>query len=344
MAKTALRYPTIRPSGSAQRRRREVADAAPRDEGERRADAGPVALGGLTDRGCSVGIAEQVEADDRLDRGLGSDGPDDGEVGGAAGGGTYVPPSAISWIWCRGGPRRPTDRHRRRAGRGRRRGSPSRRADHGEGGEAGVGDLVVIGDQRVRAAQAIEVDARRTGDRGGDLVRRQRCRAGGPGWLRGTRSLRRRRAPARRRARARRRGPGRRLATASWWTSRPRHRGVQYLCVVEGCEVVEHQRGGVAAWQRGGRAGQGRAVVDIDGVVADARHRLHHIAGGHRDWERFFAAAGDDPPHPEGLALVATLAADHDVVFLTGRPGRYRSMTERWLADHGLGGHRSDHA
>jgi hypothetical protein len=82
------------------------------------------------------------------------------------------------------------------------------------------------------------------------------------------------------------------------------------------------------------------AVVDIDGVVADARHRLHHITGRRRDWDRFFAAAVDDPPHPEGLALVATLAGDHDVVFLTGRPGRYRSITERWLGDHGLGGHR----
>jgi hypothetical protein len=90
-----------------------------------------------------------------------------------------------------------------------------------------------------------------------------------------------------------------------------------------------------------GTAGQRAvAVVDIDGVVADARHRRHHIAGRRRDWERFFAAAGDDPPHPEGLALVATLAADHDVVFLTGRPGRYRSATERWLADNGLDGHR----
>ena len=61
-------------------------------------------------------------------------------------------------------------------------------------------------------------------------------------------------------------------------------------------------------------------MVDIDGVVADARHRLHHITVGRRDWDRFFGAAVDDPPHPEGLALVATLAADHDVVFLTGRP------------------------
>jgi HAD superfamily, subfamily IIIB (Acid phosphatase) len=81
------------------------------------------------------------------------------------------------------------------------------------------------------------------------------------------------------------------------------------------------------------------AVVDIDGVLADVRHRLHHVTGGRRDWDRFFAAAGDDPAHPEGLAVVATLAADHDVVFVTGRPARLRAVTEGWLVDHGLAGH-----
>jgi beta-phosphoglucomutase-like phosphatase (HAD superfamily) len=81
------------------------------------------------------------------------------------------------------------------------------------------------------------------------------------------------------------------------------------------------------------------AVVDIDGVVADVRHRLHHLRGRRRDWDAFFAAAADDPPHPEGLAVVRELADRHDVVFLTGRPERLRRDTQRWLDAHGLGGH-----
>lgn len=38
------------------------------------------------------------------------------------------------------------------------------------------------------------------------------------------------------------------------------------------------------------------AVLDIDGVGADARHRLHHIAGDpdHDQWIRFFNATADD--------------------------------------------------
>jgi hypothetical protein len=80
--------------------------------------------------------------------------------------------------------------------------------------------------------------------------------------------------------------------------------------------------------------------VDIDGVVADVTHRLHHLEGRRKDWDAFFAAAVDDPPHEEGLAIVARLAEDHEVVYLTGRPERCRPDTEWWLERHGIGGHR----
>lgn len=82
------------------------------------------------------------------------------------------------------------------------------------------------------------------------------------------------------------------------------------------------------------------AVVDIDGVVADVRHRLRYVASRPKNWDAFFAAARHDPPHEEGLALVRRLGVDHDVVFLTGRPRRTRRDTEAWLARHGLDGHR----
>ena len=82
------------------------------------------------------------------------------------------------------------------------------------------------------------------------------------------------------------------------------------------------------------------AIVDLDGVVADVRHRLHHIRGRRKDWDAFFAAAARDDVHPEGAAVVATLAASHEVVFVTGRPAHLRGVTEGWLLEHGLDGHR----
>lgn len=81
------------------------------------------------------------------------------------------------------------------------------------------------------------------------------------------------------------------------------------------------------------------AFVDIDGVLADVRHRLHFIERRPRDWDGFFAAAIDDPAYPEGLALVDTLSAEHDIVYLTGRPRRLEALTQRWLAQHGVGAH-----
>jgi hypothetical protein len=80
-------------------------------------------------------------------------------------------------------------------------------------------------------------------------------------------------------------------------------------------------------------------VVDIDGVVADVRHRLHHLEGGTRDWEAFFAAMTLDPVLAQGQALVAEARAEgHRVVYLTGRPERWRTDTVTWLAAHGLEG------
>lgn len=77
-------------------------------------------------------------------------------------------------------------------------------------------------------------------------------------------------------------------------------------------------------------------MIDIDGVVADVRHRLHLIERKPKRWDDFFAQSADDPPLPTGVDLVLELAADHEVIWLTGRPERNRALTERWLADQGL--------
>jgi phosphoglycolate phosphatase-like HAD superfamily hydrolase len=79
------------------------------------------------------------------------------------------------------------------------------------------------------------------------------------------------------------------------------------------------------------------AVFDIDGVVADVRHRLHHLDGT-RSWSAFFDAAADDPLLPEGARLVADLAREHEIVWLTGRPAWLRATTADWLSRHNLPG------
>ena len=78
------------------------------------------------------------------------------------------------------------------------------------------------------------------------------------------------------------------------------------------------------------------AVIDIDGVLADVRHRLKHLDRRPKDWDAFFAAAVDDPPLQVGLETVRRLAEVHDVVYLSGRPERCRADTEGWFRRHGL--------
>jgi len=78
------------------------------------------------------------------------------------------------------------------------------------------------------------------------------------------------------------------------------------------------------------------AIFDVDGVVADVRHRLHHIARKPKNWQRFFAAAGRDPALDIGVELALDYARDHRLVWLTGRPEYLRPVTERWLRRHDL--------
>ena len=78
------------------------------------------------------------------------------------------------------------------------------------------------------------------------------------------------------------------------------------------------------------------AVIDLDGVVADVRHRLHHISGATKNWSAFFAGVGADPVLAEGRAVLDRLAGDHEIVYLTGRPERTRAATEDWLTRHDL--------
>lgn len=82
----------------------------------------------------------------------------------------------------------------------------------------------------------------------------------------------------------------------------------------------------------------GIVVLDIDGVLADARHRLHHLRGRRKNWAAFFAAAGDDPPLDEGVRRAQDAARSHALVYLSGRPERLRQVTQGWLDRHGLPG------
>lgn len=77
-------------------------------------------------------------------------------------------------------------------------------------------------------------------------------------------------------------------------------------------------------------------VFDLDGTLADVRHRLHLVRARPRDWDAFFAAAPADPPLADGVRLALACARQCGLAYVTGRPESCRRATEEWLARQGL--------
>lgn len=78
------------------------------------------------------------------------------------------------------------------------------------------------------------------------------------------------------------------------------------------------------------------AVIDIDGVLADVRHRVPHLERQPADWQRFFSAARHDTLLPQGRDAVVSLAEVCEIVYLSGRPEYIRGDTQDWLDRHDL--------
>ncbi|WP_049577493.1 nucleotidase [Streptomyces sp. SBT349] len=78
------------------------------------------------------------------------------------------------------------------------------------------------------------------------------------------------------------------------------------------------------------------AVFDLDGTLADVRHRLRFLERRPRDWDGFFGASLEDPPLAEGVALALRHAETSEIAYVTGRPERCRHSTLTWLRRHGL--------
>jgi phosphoglycolate phosphatase-like HAD superfamily hydrolase len=94
-------------------------------------------------------------------------------------------------------------------------------------------------------------------------------------------------------------------------------------------------------------------IFDIDGTLADLKHRLHFIQQEPKDWDGFYADCDDDCPIADVLRLCRVLAkAGAEILLVTGRPESIRTKTVQWLNDfcvpfHGLymratGDHRED--
>ena len=75
------------------------------------------------------------------------------------------------------------------------------------------------------------------------------------------------------------------------------------------------------------------ALFDIDGTLADISHRRYLVECSEPNWKQFFALMGDDKPNEPIVSLYRTIWAstNYECVLVSGRPEKYRELTEQWL-------------
>ena len=75
-------------------------------------------------------------------------------------------------------------------------------------------------------------------------------------------------------------------------------------------------------------------LCDIDGTIANNDHRQHFLQGK-KDWDGFFSELINDEPI---IRIIKKINAYHDegknIIFLTGRPERFRYSTTLWLKEN----------
>lgn len=73
-------------------------------------------------------------------------------------------------------------------------------------------------------------------------------------------------------------------------------------------------------------------LCDIDGTLADPKHRLGFVRTKPKNWKAFFELSEHDPPHDDIVWLVKTLkAVGCTILIVTARNEDERERTVKWL-------------
>lgn len=75
-------------------------------------------------------------------------------------------------------------------------------------------------------------------------------------------------------------------------------------------------------------------LFDLDGTLANIKHRRKFLEGSNPDWKSFNQHMGEDTPNFPIINLYKTLwnSGQYEIIILTGRNEKYRAVTEQWLA------------
>lgn len=72
-------------------------------------------------------------------------------------------------------------------------------------------------------------------------------------------------------------------------------------------------------------------VFDIDGVLADNRHRFKLIEQAPKEWESYYDRMSLDAVHSEMASLLYEMGRMNSIFLCTGRPQKYRTATRQWF-------------
>lgn len=95
-------------------------------------------------------------------------------------------------------------------------------------------------------------------------------------------------------------------------------------------------------------------IFDIDGTLADNKHRTHHLESKPKDWDAYHKGVELDGVFKHVAQIARSLADTGEIVYCSGRHDGQREITQLWLQDvaglpcYGLymrkeGDHRPDH-
>lgn len=76
-------------------------------------------------------------------------------------------------------------------------------------------------------------------------------------------------------------------------------------------------------------------ITDLDGTVADCRHREH--LAQNKEWDAFHSLIPDDKPHIDVCTMLQALKTEEFLLIgVTGRPYRNYQATTEWLMQHSV--------
>ena len=80
-------------------------------------------------------------------------------------------------------------------------------------------------------------------------------------------------------------------------------------------------------------------LVDIDGTLADGRHREHLLKGEKKRWDAYYAQLHKDKPYERTIELVRSIYRNRPnakIIIVSGRPDTYQYETIEWLGVNGV--------